>query len=105
MGSSPLEAFEHRLGNLLAVGGLGGRLGFMTSKAPSTLRLIDFMEICICVKGGRRNIPHCTAFWMLAKLEIKKKKVNGLFLCLSQRKEYKYSVKDFIISVYFDFLV
>lgn len=42
----------------------------MTSKAPSTLRLIDFMEICICAKGGGINILYCTAFWMLAKLEI-----------------------------------
>lgn len=38
------------------------------------IRLIDFMEICICTRDGRINILHCTAFWMLAKLKIKKKK-------------------------------
>lgn len=78
------EDFEHRLDNLLAVGALGGRLGFTTSKALPPIRLIHCMEICICAKGGR-NILHYTAFWMLAKLGTKKK-VNGLFLCLFQKK-------------------
>lgn len=46
---------EHRLDNLLAVGVLGGRLGFMAPRTLPPQRLIDFMEICIWAKDSRMN--------------------------------------------------